>query len=271
MLPIEILQQILLQLSRDDLDAVELVNRHLRSIILSDIFVKWGPLWALDELRIRPNHTMIIGQGQDETEYPTNGALLKDMFVRRVLMNGRNEDIVRWFFTVLPRMRLDHLEITVPAATQDFQEQLFSVLKCRQISVTLGGSTEPAVTIHPDDVVALMYRERRNLDNDAPSDVVVGPRSFKTQSGYERSLYMTAAHVGEGGVKQLVAALREKAVSATVACPPFLVHIAWAKLEAHELPPMRHLNRATGQHFVVNCVEERSTMIKCITVLRPRK
>ncbi|KAH7707324.1 hypothetical protein AAVH_25436 [Aphelenchoides avenae] len=214
---------------------------------------------------------MVFGQGEHETEYPTNGALLKDMFVRRVHVNGRNEDIVRWFFTVLPRMHMDQLEITVPAATRDFQEQLFSVLRCRQITVTLGGSTGPAVPVLPDDIVTLMFREKRNADNDVPSDVVVGPRSFKTQSGYERSLYMTAGHVGEGGVKQLVAALREKAVSATEACPPFLVYIAWAKLEAHKLPPMRHLNRATGQHFVVNCDEERSTMIKCINVLRPRK
>ncbi|KAH7713909.1 hypothetical protein AAVH_18749 [Aphelenchoides avenae] len=268
MLPVETLRQILLQLSRDDLDAVELVNRHLCSIIQSDTFDRWGPLRALDELTVRSNHTMIIEQAERRTEFPVNGTLLKNTFVRFVFVNGGKDDIVRWFLTVLPRMRMDQLEVAMPAITADYQEQLFSFLKCRQITMRLDGST---ITVNQDDVVALMFREKRNLNNDAPPGIVVGHRPSKTHSGYERSLNMMARHVGEGGVKQLVAALREKAVSATEACAPFCVHIEGATLEAHELPPMRHVNRVTGQYFVVDSDGRSSTTIKCITLLRPRK
>ncbi|KAH7707323.1 hypothetical protein AAVH_25435 [Aphelenchoides avenae] len=188
--------------------------------------------------------------------------------MRLVFVNGGKEDIVRWFLTVLPRMHMDQLEITVPAATRDFQEQLFSVLRCRQITMALDGSN---ITVNPDDVAALMFREKRKLNNDASSDVVVGSRQSRTHSGYERSLNMMARHVGEGGVKQLVASLREKAVSATEASAPFCVHIEGATLEAHELPPMRHVNRVTGQYFVLDSDGRSSTTIKCITLLRPRK
>lgn len=50
MLPVETLQRILFCLSRDDLDVVELVNHHMRSVILTQDFVKWGPLRKLSSV-----------------------------------------------------------------------------------------------------------------------------------------------------------------------------------------------------------------------------
>ncbi|KAH7707325.1 hypothetical protein AAVH_25437 [Aphelenchoides avenae] len=121
-----------------------------------------------------------------------------------------------------------------------------------------------------EDIVSFLFGWKRNVDDDAPSDVVEGPRSFPlTHSGYDRSLYLDADHVAGGNVGQLVGILRDKAVSATSACAPFFVRITGATLGVDKLPQMRHLNRVTGQHFVVDSHGLTRTTIKCITVMLP--
>lgn len=70
------------------------------------------------------------------SRFPTNGAVLKDTFVHYVHVDGRNEDIVRWFLAILRRMRMTELVLIVPIATKDLQDQLFDVLKCRRLSLS---------------------------------------------------------------------------------------------------------------------------------------
>lgn len=143
---------------------------------------------------------------------------MKDTFVEHVEVDGKDESDLRWFLAVLPRMRIGRLGLVVSAATGDFQEQLFFVLKCRQLTVTLIESA--AIAVHSDDIVSLLFREKSDVDGDAPSDVVVGPHNPGTHSGYERSLYMTAEHVGDGGVRQIVSALREVSLEAMAKIQP---------------------------------------------------
>lgn len=66
------------------------------------------------------------------------------------------------------------------------------------------------MNVLPGGIATLLFSEKRNADNDAPSDVVVRPhRRIGYNAYFERALYMEAHHIGGGGVRQLIHVLRE--------------------------------------------------------------
>lgn len=67
MLPTETLSQILLQLTRDDLDALHLVNRSFAFLVEADVFAKWGPLRTLKCVQVLSETSVKIKKSDDRS------------------------------------------------------------------------------------------------------------------------------------------------------------------------------------------------------------
>lgn len=114
---------------------------------------------------------------------------------------------MRWLIAILPRMRIIRLNlIRMPSITSDISMQLFKVIKCRQLDLTLDdvGSTVPSPAI-----LDLMMSDRFDFLHDSPPDVVEQEWDCTKLNGFEKSLSLHVARLEDGGMNALVGALRK--------------------------------------------------------------